>query len=158
MQTWAKPSSLTGLAPTQPPPAHSSTGALLPVPPLSLGRLNRVLCPFHSAPEVLTGSYTTKIDIFSFGVLLVQMCTGEVPSIERRQAHIKRAVAACPDLAPLIRRCLEADASKRPTADLVVRMLEKLKLSPEYASFVSEHGGGVLIERTFRCVHDPSAC
>jgi serine/threonine protein kinase len=33
----------------------------------------------YSAPEVLTGKYTSKIDIFSFGVLMTQMCCGEYP-------------------------------------------------------------------------------
>ena len=35
----------------------------------------------YSAPEVLTGKYSEKIDIFSFGILLCQMCTGEYPRI-----------------------------------------------------------------------------
>ena len=48
----------------------------------------------YSAPEVLTGSYTTKIDIFSFGVLLVEMCTGIFPSIEKRVQHVEQVGAA----------------------------------------------------------------
>ena len=35
----------------------------------------------YSAPEVLTGKYSEKIDIFSFGILLCQMCIGEYPRI-----------------------------------------------------------------------------
>ena len=38
--------------------------------------------------QVLTGRYTAKIDMFSFGVLCVQMCTGQYPSIETRAEHI----------------------------------------------------------------------
>lgn len=35
----------------------------------------------YAAPEVLTGKYDEKIDIFSFGVLLCQMCIGDYPRI-----------------------------------------------------------------------------
>lgn len=42
----------------------------------------------YSAPEVLTGRYTDKIDVFSFGVLLIQMCCGEYPRIERREDQL----------------------------------------------------------------------
>ena len=109
---------------------------------------------FHvppSAPEVLTGSYTSKIDIFSFGVLLVQMCTGQVPSIERRQDHVASAAASFPDLAPLIRRCLDPDARKRPTADELVGLLERFKISAAYMEYRADHTGGILVERIFRC-------
>ena len=109
---------------------------------------------FDSAPEVLTGSYTAKIDIFSFGVLLVQMCTGKVPSIERRQQHVATATTNFPDLAPLIRRCLEPDAAKRPTADELVGLLERFKLSAAYSEYKADHSGGVLVERVFRYVPD----
>ena len=37
---------------------------------------------------MLTGRYTPKIDMFSFAVLLVQMCTGLYPSIDDRVVHI----------------------------------------------------------------------
>lgn len=35
----------------------------------------------YSAPEVLTGKYSEKIDIFSYGILLCQMITLEYPRI-----------------------------------------------------------------------------
>jgi len=105
-----------------------------------------------SAPEVLTGSYTSKIDIFSFGVLLVQMCTRKVPSIERRTQHVAEALRNFPNLAPLIERCLHADASQRPTADELVRLLEKFKLSSAYNEYKADHTGGIVVERVFRCV------
>ncbi|CAN0115884.1 unnamed protein product [Heterosigma akashiwo] len=39
----------------------------------------------YAAPEVLTGKYSARVDVFSFGVLLAQLATGEHPRIERRQ-------------------------------------------------------------------------
>ncbi len=42
--------------------------------------------------QVLTGRYTPKIDMFSFGVLVVQMCTGLYPSIDDRVVHIGACV------------------------------------------------------------------
>ena len=56
----------------------------------------------YSAPEVLTGKYTEKIDIFSFGVLLTQMCCGEYPRIDRREEQIAKAHGKYPMLKHLI--------------------------------------------------------
>src|SRR3546814_204437 len=39
----------------------------------------------YSAPEVLTGIYDKYIDVFSFGVLVVQLLTNEFPRIDRRR-------------------------------------------------------------------------
>jgi serine/threonine protein kinase len=43
----------------------------------------------YSAPEVLTGKYNEKIDIFSFGILLIQMSCSEYPRIERREDQLQ---------------------------------------------------------------------
>ncbi len=45
-------------------------------------------CVPSACAQVLTGRYTPKIDMFSFAVLLVQMCTGLYPSIDDRVSHI----------------------------------------------------------------------
>lgn len=92
----------------------------------------------YSAPEVLTGRYTAKIDVFSFGIVLIQMCTGLYPSIEDRVVHIGLYVvllaftdkcvtnsctvsseSACkkfPSLTQLITSCVSLDPEFRPTA------------------------------------------
>ena len=47
----------------------------------------------YSAPEVLTGKYNEKIDIFSFGILLTQMSCSEYPRIERREEQLQVSIS-----------------------------------------------------------------
>ena len=71
----------------------------------------------YSAPEVLTGKYSVKIDIFSFGILLCQMCTNDYPRIEKREEQIHRAKEAYPILQSIISKTLQFVPAERPTAD-----------------------------------------
>ena len=66
----------------------------------------------YTAPEARTAEvYTEKIDIYSFGVLLVECCLGEPPVAEAaaRAAQAGRAAAFAPALAALISGCLEIE-------------------------------------------------
>lgn len=71
----------------------------------------------YSAPEVLTGKYSTKIDIFSFGILLCQMCHNQYPRIDRRQEQIDIARQEYPILSSIIQRTLQFHPNERPDAD-----------------------------------------
>jgi serine/threonine protein kinase len=99
----------------------------------------------YSAPEVLTGSYTPMIDIFSLGVLLVQCICGRYPSIEKRMSDIQESVRKFPQLEPLIRSMMDLDPTKRPTAGQVVSILEGLQTSNDGYANVG-YGCGVLNE------------
>ncbi len=68
----------------------------------------------YSAPEVLTGKYSAKIDIFSFGILLCQMCTGEYPRIDRREDQITRAHENYPILQNIIVKSVHYQPHERP--------------------------------------------
>lgn len=73
----------------------------------------------YSAPEVLTGKYSSKIDIFSFGVLLVQMCCYEYPRIDRREDQLKKACMNHIPLVDILLGTMNYQPADRPSADSV---------------------------------------
>ena len=78
--------------------------------------------PVYSAPEVsMPTSQTTKMDIFSFGVLLLELCTNHFPGVEGREALMAslREHRWC----DLIRQCLQQDMEIRPHAASIITQL-----------------------------------
>ena len=62
-------------------------------------------------------------DMFSFGVLLTELTTGERAKV-RGQWRLPRAPDECPaDVVRLIEACLASDPLQRPTARQVLRRL-----------------------------------
>ena len=79
--------------------------------------------PCYSAPEAGDPSQQSpKMDVFSFGVLLLEMLTGRFPDTEERADHL-RAVQHQPLLA-LIQRCLEVRKEDRPKASDIITELD----------------------------------
>lgn len=81
--------------------------------------------PVYAAPEVLQEgllAQSPKMDIFSFGVLLVEMFTGCFPEVSSRQrmiASIENSMQAS-----LIQQCTHRDRNSRPSAADVIAKLE----------------------------------
>lgn len=97
--------------------------------------------------EVLTGRYSSPIDMFSFGVLITQLITGSFPRIDRREQQVAQAMSAVPKLGPLISRCLQLHPERRPTA---AGALEELKSLQNLDSYIE---GGTTAHIQRRQVH-----
>ena len=95
-------------------------------------------------PEArMTHQFSEKSDIFSLGVLLVQIITREAPTptpqqqlvplseVDRRQQHIQKIASTHPlrDIALL---CLKDTAMERPTAKKVLTKLTAVRYHPQY--------------------------
>ena len=120
------------------------------------------LCPgnlLYMSPEALdeAKSYTAKLDIFSFGVIVIQILTRQfpaptdrhrivqdsqndeddeevrvlVPETERRQAHLQ-LIPNTHSLKPLALQCLKKRESLRPSALQLSERLSELKQAPQY--------------------------
>ena len=117
------------------------------------------LCPgnlLYMSPEALdeAKSYTAKLDIFSFGVIVIQILTRQfpnptdrfhivhdprydeevrllVPETERRQAHLQ-LIPDTHSLKSLALQCLKKRESLRPSALRLSERLFELKQAPQY--------------------------
>ena len=82
--------------------------------------------PVYTAPESHNPALQTpKMDIFSFGVVLVEMCTCQFPVRERRAELIESI--EYPQLIELITHCLNIDKDRRPTAAQLVDILQSMQ-------------------------------
>ena len=100
----------------------------------------------YMPPEALTSKpiYDTKLDIFSFGVLILHIYTNKLPtptdefvmeadtSLYRRVTEIKRREEYLKEMgdehthADLVRNCLQNQPKSRLTAELVLRCLQAI--------------------------------
>lgn len=78
-----------------------------------------------AAPELLLGGkVTTKTDMYSFGVVLFEIVTGEVPV--RGHIHLPDAPACCPqEVVDLMSACMSIQPEGRPTAKEAYGILER---------------------------------
>jgi len=72
----------------------------------------------YSAPEALTANQTVKIDVYSFGVLLCEMCIRELPDPKQREEQV--ALVTSHMFRSLIRRCLQSDPLDRPNMEEII--------------------------------------
>ena len=78
--------------------------------------------PVYAAPESHNPALQSpKMDMYSYGVLLIEMCTCEFPAPDCRPDMIESI--RCPQLVKLIRWCLNEDRNQRPTAAQVIDYL-----------------------------------
>ena len=78
--------------------------------------------PVYAAPEAnIPAHQSPKMDIFSFGVLLVEMLSDEFPQVEARQRLIDSIYHA--GFVELIRRCLNEERDERPSANEIIANL-----------------------------------
>ena len=99
--------------------------------------------PCYMPPEALAEnpSYNTKLDIFSFGVMIVHVATHSWPipqptsatatEIDKRKAYFDMMDCNSP-LTELARRCLHNDPTPRPDAAQLVQIIAESKPDPPY--------------------------
>ena len=93
----------------------------------------------YSAPETLPSTLsgtdslraqpagvTVKADMYSYGVLLLEVVMGRVPEKEDRERLVEGLGSKWPLLHPLVIRCTQQDPPARPTASQVLDTLEHL--------------------------------
>ena len=108
-----------------------------------LSEIARTTCPGTPGvmpPEALVEkpSYSTKLDNFSFGTLVLHVVNHEFPlpfetdEFQKGKQHIARRSSAIGKMGeshclhPLVTSCLRDDPKKRPTANEICNALEKL--------------------------------
>ena len=89
--------------------------------------------PLYMPPEALNESpkYTEKLDCFSEGVIMIQICSREMPRQGERQNHIKKIRSTHP-LLPIAKRCVSENQYERPSAEELCQRLEILQEGVEY--------------------------
>ena len=114
--------------------------------------------PHYMPPEAQDGSlaYSEKLDVFSFGVLCIQIMTRQfpnpeprrkripdcryaagfievpIPDDERRKAHISMINPKHP-LLRMAMQCIEFDDKHRPSASNLCQQIEKIRDLPQYS-------------------------
>ncbi|XP_068699668.1 eukaryotic translation initiation factor 4 gamma 1-like isoform X2 [Montipora foliosa] len=78
----------------------------------------------YSAPEAVSSNQTSKVDVYSFGVLLCEMCIREMPDPERREEQV--LVVKNRNFRNLVRQCLQADPAMRPDMAQIIQELEQV--------------------------------
>ena len=79
--------------------------------------------PTYAAPEAdIPSQQSPKMDVYSYGVLLLEMCSRRFPNPEECEALLQRVQQ--PTMVALIRHCMEQEHMRRPTMSDIIRQLE----------------------------------
>lgn len=85
----------------------------------------------YAAPELRTVSdipQSPKVDVYSFGVLMVEVLLRQFPSIEELKAMLETVKVACPNVYSLTHRCTRESPDERPSMAVVLEQLNQLTL------------------------------
>ncbi len=80
-------------------------------------------CPAYSPPEAdIPSNQTPKMDIFSYGVLLIEICTSRFPIAEERENMLLSIEEN--HWVEVIRKCIVKDQAQRPTAHQIISTIQ----------------------------------
>ena len=81
--------------------------------------------PLYSAPEAHDPKrHSPKMDVYSFGLLLVEMCSGEL--FDDHEELIRTRIHDWPEMVRIIRPCIRQEPDRRPTMNQVLTELSQL--------------------------------
>jgi len=98
---------------------------------------------YWMAPEIIVNKkYTTKVDVYSYGIIIWEMCTRKIPYSCMSQQHIQFYVSVKkgrpnlkiipnntpPQIVQLMQMCWEHEPDNRPTFDYIVDFLRNLSV------------------------------
>jgi len=78
----------------------------------------------YAAPEVAMGLQTPKMDVYSFGVLICEIVTGEFPSDSGLYRMLLSVKQRWPSIHRLTVECVDRNVQERPTINKVLQNLE----------------------------------
>ena len=82
--------------------------------------------PFYSAPEAqFPDNHSPAMDVYSFGVLLVEMILCQPPSPTTAERERQAESIRWPSIKPLVKQCLNRQPTNRPS---IAQVLSDLKL------------------------------
>ena len=79
--------------------------------------------PTYAAPEANDPlQQSPKMDVYSYGVLVLEVCSRRFPNQEECEALLQRVQQ--PAMVTLIQQCMEQETTQRPTMSDIIRQLE----------------------------------
>ena len=87
----------------------------------------------YSAPESIPSSVldtekqqlTTKMDVFSYGVLLCEVLTSSFPDADQFQTMLRSVSRSSPPIGQLVQDCINRNPKERPTMKQVIQQIDK---------------------------------
>ncbi|CAH3181738.1 unnamed protein product [Porites lobata] len=77
----------------------------------------------YSGPEALKSNQTVKVDVYSFGALLCEMCIRQLPDPQKRNEQVVLVTNSV--FRGLVRRCMQIEPGARPTMQEIIDELKE---------------------------------
>ena len=89
--------------------------------------------PIYAAPEACySHQHSPKMDIFSYGVLLIEMCVRELPGSTPAQKEAQILKIQWAAMVSLVRRCTSERPADRPSMRDIMELLGRSDCTPHY--------------------------